>query len=119
MLYSSRVTTRPRHTKRWTPAVLLLVSLAGGGLGASSQSSGGANFDMDRMMVIDPDMFLPFQVSDTLALREALEGGQIREDTLVLVMDHSAGRLALLTEQMAYHHIAQGEINGEPWMVTF
>jgi hypothetical protein len=34
-------------------------------------------------------------------------------------MDHPAGRLAFLTDQMAYHHVAQGEMNGEPWMVSF
>jgi hypothetical protein len=35
-------------------------------------------------------------------------------------MDHpEAGRLALVTDQMAYHHVAQGEIAGEPWMVSF
>jgi hypothetical protein len=28
-------------------------------------------------------------------------------------------RVALVTDQMAYHHVAQGEIAGEPWMVSF
>jgi hypothetical protein len=25
----------------------------------------------------------------------------------------------LISSQMAYHHVAQGDMNGEPWMVTF
>ena len=38
---------------------------------------------------------------------------------------HFTGDLAwapyheLLTDQMAYHHVAQGDIAGEPWMVSF
>jgi hypothetical protein len=34
-------------------------------------------------------------------------------------MEHDAGALALLTQQMSYHHLAQGEMAGEPWMVSF
>jgi hypothetical protein len=34
-------------------------------------------------------------------------------------MEHPAGLLAFLTDQMVYHHVAQGETNGEPWMVSF
>jgi len=35
------------------------------------------------------------------------------------VMDVAGQKLALVTRQMAYHHVAQGELAGEPWMVTF
>jgi len=63
--------------------------------------------------------FSPFYVTETKPLREALGSGKIRKDTQVLVTETAAGRLALLTEQMAYHHIAQGVANGRPWMATF
>lgn len=45
--------------------------------------------------------------------------GYLQAQTRVLIMEHSKGRLALVTDQMAYHHTAQGEIEGEPWMVSF
>lgn len=45
--------------------------------------------------------------------------GYLQAQTRVLIMEHSKGRLALVTDQMAYHHTAQGEIDGEPWMVSF
>ena len=34
-------------------------------------------------------------------------------------MEHHAGRLAFVMDQLAYHHVAQGELRGEPWMVSF
>ena len=53
------------------------------------------------------------------AVQEALASGDVREDTPVLVMEGATGVLALLTRQMCYHHLAQGEMAGEPWMVSF
>ena len=31
----------------------------------------------------------------------------------------SGKTLVLVSSQMTYHHVAQGEMEGEPWMVTF
>ena len=63
--------------------------------------------------------FEPFLVSSTLPVREALKAARIAADTDVLVTTTAAGPLALLTEQMAYHHIAQGRANGQDWLVSF
>lgn len=79
-----------------------------------------ADFDVDRLYMVDRGTYVPFRVETTQPLRQALEDGRLDEETSVLVMDHGeAGRLALATDQMAYHHVAQGEIAGEPWMVSF
>jgi hypothetical protein len=76
-------------------------------------------FDASRAWLSDKDEFEPFYVKVTRPLREALACGDVREDTPILVMEHDAGALALLTQQMSYHHLAQGEMAGEPWMVSF
>ncbi len=76
-------------------------------------------FDASRATLRNKDMFQPFYVKATRPLREALASGNVREDTPVLVMEGHAGTLALLTQQMSYHHIAQGEMAGEPWLVSF
>ncbi len=68
---------------------------------------------------MDRTIFEPFLVSETSSLRKALESGRVKKGTLPLVMEHAAGRLALLTDQMTYHRVAHGEIRGEPWMVSF
>lgn len=76
-------------------------------------------FDVDRAEIIDSTIFLPFYVTDTQPLRDALSEGVINEAAPLLVMEHEAGTLALSMDQMTYHHVAQGEIAGEPWMVSF
>ncbi len=63
--------------------------------------------------------FEPFSVTSTKPLRDALKAGVIAPETDVLVTATANGPLALLTEQMAYHHIAQGRAGAEDWLVSF
>lgn len=86
---------------------------------AQEPASSDGSFDISRAWISDSTIFEPFHVTETRPLREALADGAVHEDTPLLVMEHEAGKLALLTEQMAYHHIAQGKMAGEPWMVSF
>lgn len=37
----------------------------------------------------------------------------------MLAFEAGGRTLALVSSQMSYHHVAQGEMAGEPWMVTF
>ena len=37
----------------------------------------------------------------------------------LLVFERGGARNALIARQMAYHHIAQGEVNGIPYLVSF
>lgn len=76
-------------------------------------------FDLTRFSSAGNGRFETFHVKDTQALEEALKAGQVVGDTRVLVMETAAGRLALLTDQMAYHHLAQGHAGGKDWMATF
>jgi len=39
--------------------------------------------------------------------------------TRLLVLETAAGRLALINDQMVFHHIAQGKAGGKDWMATF
>lgn len=94
---------------------LLAVGLAG----AEPVVSQEPEFDITRARVGGGSRFTPFLVSETRSLRDALTEGVVEPDTRLLVMEHSAGRLALLTDQMVFHHVAQGDIAGEPWMVSF
>ena len=86
---------------------------------ATAVSGQDADFDIDIARMGVGSRFEPFRVSESEPLRDAMSAGKLQGDTRVLVMDHPAGVLAFLTDQMAYHHVAQGEIDGEPWMVSF
>ncbi len=94
---------------------LVAVGLSGGGSVVAQEPE----FDITRARVGAGSRFEPFQVHETRSLREAFGAGVVESDTRLLVMAHAAGRLALVTDQMAYHHVAQGDIAGEPWMVSF
>ena len=94
-------------------------------LAAVSESEGEGEtkrvlgFEPGRAILDDTWGFDPFPVATTEPLKDALEAGKVGEETAVLLLARGDTRLALLTEQMSYHHIAQGELEGEPWMVSF
>ncbi len=79
----------------------------------------GPRHRSDRAFVLDSTTYKPFYVTQTRPLQQALDDGMLNAATPLLVMQHSAGTLAFAVDQLAYHHIAQGEIAGEPWMVSF
>ena len=76
-------------------------------------------FDVNRAMLRDGSRFTPFLVEESQLLREALEQGVVDDDTPILVVERGGKRLALMTREMTFHHVAQGELAGEPWMVSF
>ena len=85
---------------------------------ATDVSGQEVEFDID-VARIGGGRFEPFLVSETEPMRDAMSAGKLQDDTRLLVLDHPAGVLAFLTDQLTYHHVAQGEIDGEPWMVSF
>ena len=76
-------------------------------------------FDVNRATLNQTDIFEPFYVQSMHPLQRALDKGNVTADTPVLAMERDGGTLTLLTQQMTYHHVAQGEIAGEPWLVSF
>lgn len=76
-------------------------------------------FDLARLNTENYGAFLPFHVTDTRLLSRARQDGTVADDTRVLVTDTAAGPLALLTDQMSYHHVAQGRAGGKDWLATF
>lgn len=76
-------------------------------------------FDTDRAILWEKRNFDPLRNPEWTSLREARRAGNVEDDTPVVVFDVRGQRLVLVTSQMSYHHVAQGDIEGEPWMVTF
>ena len=75
-------------------------------------------FDSNRATLRDKNIFPPLYVEATISLGEALKKGDVREDDHMMVIGRNDWMLALLTKQMIYHHVAQGKIAGESWMVS-
>lgn len=84
---------------------------------ASGQTA--TDFDEDRAMLTDAPMFDAFYPTEYERLEDALRDRRVDDETALLVLEQGGTTLTFLTMQMSYHHIAQGELAGEPWMVSF
>ncbi|MEL6309287.1 MAG: hypothetical protein AAFV98_10195 [Chloroflexota bacterium] len=76
-------------------------------------------FDPQRAILKNEDMFKPLLVKKTIPLQKALDTGQVQADTDLLLLNHPDEPLVLVKAEMAYHHVAQGDIAGEPYLVSF
>ncbi|MBC8405300.1 MAG: hypothetical protein H8E15_08750 [Planctomycetes bacterium] len=43
----------------------------------------------------------------------------LADDVAILIFERGRQRRGLLARQMSYHHVAQGDLAGEPYVVTF
>lgn len=82
------------------------------------KSPAKAAFDISRF-ARNGGIFKTFYVEQTEPLQKVMQEGRVANDTPVLVTATAAGNLALLTEQMVFHHIAQGHAGGKDWMAAF
>lgn len=87
------------------------------------------NFYVTRTgMPVDPQyitdngerfLFKPFNATSYQRLEDALINGNVSIDTELMVFEVGDQTLTLIKKQMAYHHVAQGELNGEAWAAFF
>jgi len=61
--------------------------------------------------------FVPFRPSagDEMSLKSA----GLKPDVELISFERNGERRTLMAKEMHYHHIAQGELAGEPYLVTF
>lgn len=76
-------------------------------------------FDIKRFSNAGNGAFETFYIQKMERLKDVLDQGRVAADTRVLVFSTVGGKLALITDQMAFHHIAQGTDGGKDWMATF
>jgi len=76
-------------------------------------------FDISRFNNTANGRFETFYVTKTEPLAGALRDGRITDDTRLLVTETAAGKLALIMDQMSFHHVAQGHAGGKDWLASF
>lgn len=76
-------------------------------------------FDTERALFWAEPNFVPLRDPEWSPLRDVRRARDVADDTPVLVFEAGGQTLVLVSSQMSYHHVAQGEMAGEPWMVTF
>jgi len=65
-------------------------------------------------------IFRPLKVDSEQPLAQFLQKGYVESDTDVLVAELPDGsHLAVTLKQLSYHHVVQGEVNGDPYMLWF
>jgi len=60
--------------------------------------------------------FEPFQVPTSGASLASLS---LAPDLELILFTQNGSTRALVAREMAYHHVAQGEVNGQPYLVSF
>lgn len=83
---------------------------------SESNSLSAPNFDAGRARLSGPDLFHRFRVTGK---GEPLKSAGLRPDELLLIVDRLGHQLAFTARQMNYHHAAQGDLAGEPYLVSF
>jgi hypothetical protein len=73
-------------------------------------------FDAERAWLRKPDLFPRFRVPDQgVPLAEE----QLDPREMLLIIERGRHRRAFRVKEMAYHHVAQGEMGGHPYLVAF
>jgi hypothetical protein len=100
---------------------LLTATVLAQGPGMPELPNGPAKpgFDISRFSPTRIGTFETFYVTETHPLKQTLDVAKVAGDTRLLIIKTAAGNLALLTDQMTYHHIAQGRTRNKDWMATF
>jgi len=73
-------------------------------------------FDLSKAHLKDKPVFQPFRVPGQ---GEALQKARLKPQEELLLIEKRGSVKSFLIKQMAYHHIAQGEAGGEPYLISF
>lgn len=73
-------------------------------------------FEPDRAWLREPDLFQRFRVPEQGV---PLAASKVDPDAMFLVVARERIRRAFLVTEMAYHHLAQGALGGQPYLVSF
>jgi hypothetical protein len=64
-------------------------------------------------------VFPPFDVAQYERVTQALAKGMVEPQTKLMVCEVGQHMLGLVLKQMAYHHVAQGQLDGQAWAAFF
>jgi hypothetical protein len=73
----------------------------------------------DEKRVIRDNHFQRFDVDDVVPLQSLLQRNRVKPTDEVLIVERAGKRLAFSLYQMTYHHVAQGELAGQPFILAF
>ncbi len=77
------------------------------------------NFDESKAVLKDKSFFKSFEVKAFVNAKELLKENKIDKDEGILIFKANDEYHGFKTIQMYYHHIAQGKIENESFMISF
>ena len=90
--------------------------MAAGSRAARPETNGGPlDLDLTRAILGEPDAgFERFRVGEGVPLADA----ELDPALDLMVVERGGARQALLLPHMRYHHVAQGRLAGEPYLIN-
>ena len=77
-----------------------------------------SRIDRSKLNILEKGFrFEPFR--PTAKSKTLLANVKLKDDTQLIAFERSGQRRAVLLSEAMYHHIVQGELAGEPYLVTF
>lgn len=77
-------------------------------------------FDRKRAFLTKKEMFPRFRVQGKHeALEPLVQNGRIQADDDLLIVERAGYRLGFLTKHLEYHHVAEGELGGQPYVIGY
>lgn len=73
-------------------------------------------FDLARAKLFGPNKFKRFRVPER---HRPLSAAGLGDGESLQIIERGGQKLALAVRQMAYHHVAEGRLGGEPFAVSF
>jgi len=127
---SARLAPLLAAVSRLVPALGAAAALAAGGARSASAQIPptlepdpslpvAEGFDVERAILWARPQFAPMHDPRWESLREAVRDDRVSPGTPMVLFEAGGRTLTLVSSQLAYHHVAQGVMAGEPWMVTF
>ncbi|MCH4886871.1 hypothetical protein EZV73_04790 [Acidaminobacter sp. JC074] len=77
------------------------------------------SIDKSRLIIHKKTKFKPFEVSSFVTAKQLIGDGILSGQEGVLVFEHHNTFYGLMTKQMTYHHVANGKLDNESFMISF
>jgi hypothetical protein len=78
-----------------------------------------SEFKIERVLTYDQPTWTPLLVKRAFSLAHALDAEMIAPDARVMTFELNGAVFVFQTLHLAFHHVVQGEHEGQPWMVSF
>ncbi|MEM9775178.1 MAG: hypothetical protein AAF902_11405 [Chloroflexota bacterium] len=75
-----------------------------------------SNFDTERAALGGKPIFQPLIVERNV---QPLQEAKLSNNAQILTAERNGQKIAFLIRQLSYHHLAQGKLAGEPYLVSF